>query len=91
MIKEFEIGMNALSLDTLMFEWSDTVKLGYYEYLTVKADVDCHFKDVKRGRLYDEELDRVDIDLIAIDGKEIVSISQEFEDEIKDKIIKEVE
>ena len=78
MIQEFEIGMNALSLDTLMYEWSDTVKLGYYEYLIVKAEVEQQY--------YRGEEDGLDIDIIAIDGKEIVSIDQSFEDEIKNKI-----
>jgi hypothetical protein len=63
--------------------WTNTITaLGILLFSTqqcliVKADVQ-EFKE------------RVEIDLIAIDGKEIVSIDQSFEDEIKDKIVGEL-
>jgi hypothetical protein len=37
-----------------------------------------------------ESKERVEIELIAINGKDIVSIDQCFEDEIKDMIVKEL-
>jgi predicted nucleic acid-binding Zn-ribbon protein len=57
------------------------------QIIDVVADVDAHYKDIKHGKRWGETFDYADVDILKINGKEVVSISPELEDKIKDEAV----